>query len=211
MSYLDLNLIIPELLLMRVDKMSMAASLEARAPFLDHKFVELAMSIPQSIKAKNNDLKYILKKAVRGIIPDELINRKKQGFGVPLYEWFLAELGDFAEKKLKDFSKNTAYFDNNLPDPICQGSILTIGKKNGMNIIAFCNAVDTKRRDNLTVRISFNEGRTWKKNILVDKSPDGKTEFTAYSDLVNLSQNSIGVLYERANYSQISFTKINWK
>ena len=112
MSYIDLNLILPELLLMRVDKMSMAASLEARAPFLDHKFVELAMSIPQSIKAKNNDLKYILKKAVRGIIPDELIDREKQGFGVPIYEWFLAELGDFAEKKLKDFSKNTAYFDN---------------------------------------------------------------------------------------------------
>jgi len=112
MSYIDLNLRLPELLLMRVDKMSMAVSLEARVPFLDHKFVELAMSIPQSIKTKNNDLKYILKKAVRGIIPDELIDRKKQGFGVPIYEWFSRELGDFAEKKLKDFSKNTAYFDN---------------------------------------------------------------------------------------------------
>jgi asparagine synthase (glutamine-hydrolysing) len=112
MSYLELNLILPELLLMRVDKMSMAASLETRVPFLDHKFVELAMSIPQSLKAKNNDLKYILKKAVRGTIPDELIDRKKQGFNVPMREWFLADLGDFVEKKLKDFSKNTAYFDN---------------------------------------------------------------------------------------------------
>lgn len=112
MSYIDLNLILPELLLMSVDKMSMAVSLEARVPFLDHKFVELAMSIPQSIKTKNNDSKYILKKAVRGIIPDELIDRKKQGLGVPIYEWFFRELGDFAEKKLKDFSKNTAYFDN---------------------------------------------------------------------------------------------------
>jgi asparagine synthase (glutamine-hydrolysing) len=112
MSYMDLNLTLPELLLMRVDKMSMAASLEARAPFLDHKFVELAMSIPQSVKTKNNDLKYILKKAVRGTIPDELIDRKKQGFGIPMQEWFLRELGDFTEKKLKSFSKNTAYFDN---------------------------------------------------------------------------------------------------
>ena len=77
MSYIDLNLILPELLLMSVDKMSMAVSLEARVPFLDHKFVELAMSIPQSIKTKNNDSKYILKKAVRGVIPDELIDRKK--------------------------------------------------------------------------------------------------------------------------------------
>jgi asparagine synthase (glutamine-hydrolysing) len=113
MSYMDLNLMLPELLLMRVDKMSMAASLEARVPFLDHKFVELAMSIPQSVKAKNNDLKYILKKAVRGTIPDELIDRKKQGFGLPIKEWFSEELGDFAEKKLKSFSKNTPYFDNN--------------------------------------------------------------------------------------------------
>jgi asparagine synthase (glutamine-hydrolysing) len=112
MSYMDLNLILPELLLMRVDKMSMALSLEARVPFLDHKFVELAMSIPQSIKTKNNDLKYIIKKAVRGIIPDELIDRKKQGLSVPIHEWFLRELGDFAENKLKDFSRNTEYFNN---------------------------------------------------------------------------------------------------
>ena len=65
MTYLDLNLRLPELLLMRVDKMSMGVSLEARVPFLDHKFVELSMSIPAAVKTKN-DLKYILKKAVRG-------------------------------------------------------------------------------------------------------------------------------------------------
>ena len=116
MSYLDLNLILPELLLMRIDKMSMAVSLEARVPFLDHKFVELAMSIPQSVKTKNNDLKYILKKTVRGIIPDELIDRKKPGLGVPIHEWFDRGLGDFAEKILREFSKNTDYFDNKYLD-----------------------------------------------------------------------------------------------
>jgi asparagine synthase (glutamine-hydrolysing) len=112
MSYIDLNLRLPELLLMRVDKMSMAVSLEARVPFLDHKFVELAMSIPQSIKAKNNELKYILKKAVKGIIPDEIIQRKKQGFGVPIDEWFFSQLGDFTNNKLRDFSKKTNYFNS---------------------------------------------------------------------------------------------------
>ena len=56
-------------------------------PFLDHKFVELALGIPSALKTKNGELKYILKKAVRGLIPDELIDRKKQGFGVPVYEW----------------------------------------------------------------------------------------------------------------------------
>jgi asparagine synthase (glutamine-hydrolysing) len=111
MSYLDLNLRLPELLLMRVDKMSMATSLEARVPFLDHKFVEFIMSLSQKQKINRGELKYIFKKSVKGLIPDEILFRKKQGFGVPLYEWFLEELGDFARKKLLDFTKNTDYFN----------------------------------------------------------------------------------------------------
>ncbi len=110
MTYLDLNLRLPELLLMRVDKMSMAVSLEARVPFLDHKFVELAMSIPEAVKTKNGVLKYILKKAVRGVIPDELIDRKKQGFGVPVYEWYHTKFGEHLVKETKDFCLNTDLF-----------------------------------------------------------------------------------------------------
>lgn len=111
MSYMDLNMRLPELLLMRVDKMSMGVSLEGRVPFLDHKFVELAMSIPESIKTKNGVLKSILKKAVRGIIPDELIDRKKQGFGVPVYEWFFGELGQETRKILDEFCDKTDFLD----------------------------------------------------------------------------------------------------
>jgi asparagine synthase (glutamine-hydrolysing) len=110
MTYLDLNLRLPELLLMRVDKMSMAVSLEARVPFLDYKFVELAMSIPQRVKTKGGVLKYILKKAVRGVIPDELIDRKKQGFGVPVYEWYYTKYGEYVARELKDFCHNTDLF-----------------------------------------------------------------------------------------------------
>jgi len=111
MTYLDLNLRLPELLLMRVDKMSMGVSLEGRVPFLDHKFVEMAMSIPQSVKIKNGILKYILKKAVRGLIPDELVDRKKQGFGVPVYEWFFDRLGEMAQQELNNFCKHTDFLD----------------------------------------------------------------------------------------------------
>ena len=111
MAYMDLNLRLPELLLMRVDKMSMGVSLEGRVPFLDHKFVELAMSIPTSVKTKNGTLKYILKKAVRGLIPDELIDRKKQGFGVPIYEWWFKELGSYARTTLEEFSHHTDLFE----------------------------------------------------------------------------------------------------
>lgn len=111
MTYADLNLRLPELLLMRVDKMSMAVSLEARVPFLDHKFVELAMSIPEALKTRNGVLKYILKKAVRGLIPDELIDRKKQGFGVPVYEWFFDRLGQFARTQLSDFCEDADFLN----------------------------------------------------------------------------------------------------
>lgn len=111
MTYLDLNLRLPELLLMRVDKMSMAVSLEARVPFLDHKFVELAMSVPTSIKLSNGELKHILKKAVSGIIPSNIINRKKQGFSDSLNRWFFEKFGDFANRKIIDFTKRTDLFN----------------------------------------------------------------------------------------------------
>jgi asparagine synthase (glutamine-hydrolysing) len=110
MSYLDLNLRLPELLLMRLDKMSMAVSLEAREPFLDHKLIELVMSIPAAMKTKNGVLKYILKKAVRGVIPDEVIDRKKQGFGVPVIEWSQNQFGKYMQKELKEFAQNADIF-----------------------------------------------------------------------------------------------------
>jgi asparagine synthase (glutamine-hydrolysing) len=111
MTYLDLNLRLPELLLMRVDKMSMGVSMEGRVPFLDYKFVEFAMSIPTALKTKNGTLKYLLKKAVRGVIPDEIIDRKKQGFGVPVYEWFFDKLGDKTRQELNKFCDQTDFLD----------------------------------------------------------------------------------------------------
>ncbi len=86
-TYIDLKIRLPEFLLARVDKMAMAHSIETRVPFLDHRLVELAFQIPEDLKLKNGITKYILKKAVRGIIPDEIIDRKKQGFGAPVKEW----------------------------------------------------------------------------------------------------------------------------
>jgi asparagine synthase (glutamine-hydrolysing) len=79
-AYWELKNRLAELLLMRVDKVTMSVSLEARVPFLDHALVEFAMNIPSSLKTKNGVTKYILKKALRGILPDEIIDRKKIGF-----------------------------------------------------------------------------------------------------------------------------------
>lgn len=107
---------------------------------------------------------------------------------------------------------DTSYFDNQLPDPVCEGSILNIGTKNKKNILAFSNAADTLRRDNLTLRISFDEGKTWPKRIPIDKSTvEGAKDFTAYSDLVKMNNNQIGVLYEKEGYAKIEFIVINWK
>lgn len=110
---------------------------------------------------------------------------------------------------------DTTYFDKNLPDPVNEGSLLTIGVKNGKAILAFSNAADTARRDNLTLRISFDEGITWKENILIDKNSlpyeNKNKDYTAYSDLVKIDTKTIGVFYERANYAEIVFVTIKWK
>lgn len=104
------------------------------------------------------------------------------------------------------------YFDNNLPDPVCEGTILNIGKKNGKSILAFCNAADTKDRNNLTLRISFDEGKSWPLIFPIDQNPeDKKSAFTAYSDIVQISKNEIGILYERDAYSQIVFRLVKWR
>ncbi len=91
--------------------MSMGVGLEARVPFLDHKLVEFALSIPQSVKMRHGNLKHIPKKAVRGTIPDQIIDGQKQGFGVPVYEWFLDKLGAQAHAELKTFCAETDVFD----------------------------------------------------------------------------------------------------
>ena len=111
MTYLDLNMRLPELLLMRLDKMGMGASLETRVPYLDHKFVQLAMSIPEQVITRENESKHILKKAVRGLIPDDIIDRRKQGFGVPIHEWFLGQSGEFARRELAEFCDKTDFLD----------------------------------------------------------------------------------------------------
>ena len=121
MTYLDLNFRLPELLLMRVDKMSMGVSLEGRVPFLDHVFVELAMGIPEAAKTRNGTLKHILKKAVRGLIPDEIIERPKQGFGVPVHEWLMQRLGPYAEQAVERFLAETDYLDPEVVRPIVRG------------------------------------------------------------------------------------------
>ena len=101
MMYLEFRQRLPELLLMRVDKIGMATSIEARVPFLDHRLVEFAFRLPRRIKLGPNDVpKYILKKASEGILPNEHIYRKKMGFAAPVNEWLKTDLKQFLEDHL---------------------------------------------------------------------------------------------------------------
>jgi len=112
MTYIDLKYRLPELLLMRVDKMSMGVSIETRVPFLDHQFVEFAYGISPQLKVKDGISKYILKRSVRGLIPDELINRKKQGFGIPVNDWLHQSLGEKMIEEVRTFVNRTDLFNS---------------------------------------------------------------------------------------------------
>jgi asparagine synthase (glutamine-hydrolysing) len=101
MTHLELKLRLAELLLMRVDKMTMANSVEARVPFLDHEFVEFAMALPADMKVRNGVGKYALKQAVETILPNEIVHRPKQGFGAPVSEWFQGELGERVQREIR--------------------------------------------------------------------------------------------------------------
>ncbi len=97
MVYNEFKLRLPELLLMRVDKVAMSVSLEARVPFLAHKVVEFSSDIPMASKVSGGEPKYLLKKAVEGLIPNEIIYRKKMGFGAPMSQWLKGGFGKQAE------------------------------------------------------------------------------------------------------------------
>ena len=97
MAYNEFRLRLPELLLMRVDKVGMSTSIEARVPFLDHNLVEYTQNIPQRLKVKGGIKKNLLKQAVADLLPDEIIHRKKMGFAAPFEQWLKGDFGIRAE------------------------------------------------------------------------------------------------------------------
>ena len=100
MAYQDLSIRLPELLLQRVDRMTMLNSVEARVPFLDHRVVEMAFQMPAAYKVAGGVAKRVLKRAARGLVPEEIINRRKVGFDVPLSQWL-------REAPLKEWGRRT--------------------------------------------------------------------------------------------------------
>ena len=98
----DFHTYLPDDLLVKEDRMTMAVSLEGRVPFLDHELVEFVAQIPSQFKAHRLTTKYIFKEAMRPILPAEIIDRRKHGFGVPIGEWFRNELRTYATEVFRD-------------------------------------------------------------------------------------------------------------
>jgi asparagine synthase (glutamine-hydrolysing) len=109
--YLDINTYLPEDLLVKMDIATMASSLEARVPFLDHHLMEFIATIPPRLKLKGTVTKYILKEAFSDFLPQPILARKKMGFGVPVSRWFRNELKDYVYEILLDSRTfNRGYF-----------------------------------------------------------------------------------------------------
>jgi asparagine synthase (glutamine-hydrolysing) len=109
---LDFGHYLPLDILTKVDRMSMAHSLEARVPLLDHPFVEFAATIPADWKLHRGRTKHILVKALRGWLPDEILDRSKKGFGVPLNRWFRGPLRSLVKELLmSDTFRRRGIFD----------------------------------------------------------------------------------------------------
>ena len=109
---LDIHNYLPLDILTKVDRMSMAHSIETRVPLLDHKLVEFAATIPPELNLNRDTTKYVLKQAMRGILPDAIIDRPKRGFAVPLQWWFRGRLGPYAkELLLGDRGRRRGFFN----------------------------------------------------------------------------------------------------
>lgn len=100
--YTDIHTYLPGDILVKVDRMTMANSLEARAPLLDYRVVEFAAKIPSAYKLRGNEKKYILKKSLENFLTDETLYRKKMGFSVPLADWLKTELRSFCQTEFYD-------------------------------------------------------------------------------------------------------------
>jgi asparagine synthase (glutamine-hydrolysing) len=115
--YLDSKTYLPGDILTKVDRMSMAVSLEARAPLLDHKLIEFVTRIPSSLKLNGLETKHILKRAVSDLVPAEILDRPKQGFGVPIQEWINQQLRSRIRETLSDArTRQRGYIDSRYVD-----------------------------------------------------------------------------------------------
>lgn len=110
MLYADVEILLPHTFLEKVDKATMLCGVEARVPFLDNELTGYVLGLPASLKVRNGEKKYLLKKALKDIVPEEILSGKKKGFDVPYKEWLRKDLYDLAQQSFSNLDSN-ALFD----------------------------------------------------------------------------------------------------
>ena len=121
MTLIDLKVRLPELLLMRMDKLVMQSGVEARVPFLDHKLVEFVLTIPEELLNTDYSGKPLLKKVAKNYISSDIIDRQKQGFRAPVGEWIKKD-EDFFYESVRNFNSSTHLFDPSVLRKVFSGS-----------------------------------------------------------------------------------------
>jgi asparagine synthase (glutamine-hydrolysing) len=168
LQYMDIKNYLPNDILTKVDRMSMAHSIEAREPLLDHKLVEFAATIPPELKLKGDTTKYIFKKAMEGILPNEILYRPKRGFAVPLGHWFRGGLSLYvrdlllSRKSLERGIFKKSYIerliemnDRGRPMDLQLWTMISfeLWCRRFIDESAFCRAVSASARGNFSTRV----------------------------------------------------------
>ncbi|HTT17819.1 MAG TPA: asparagine synthase (glutamine-hydrolyzing) [Candidatus Sulfotelmatobacter sp.] len=123
MLYVDTNTWLPDDLLIKADKMTMANSVELRVPLLDHKVLEFAAALPRNQKVRGRTMKYLAKKALKNHVPKEILDRRKAGFPVPYRTWFRTQLHDWtSDLLLESRTINRGYFDRTAIEELLNSS-----------------------------------------------------------------------------------------
>ena len=124
MLHQDLRMYLPDDILTKVDRMSMAVSLETRVPLLDHRIVEFAATVPFRFKYNKGVSKRLVKHALRGLVPEELLKQRKRGFAVPIHRWFRGPLREhYRETVLSGDALNQDFLDSDLTGRIFEDHV----------------------------------------------------------------------------------------
>jgi asparagine synthase (glutamine-hydrolysing) len=168
LQYMDTKGYLPNDILTKVDRMSMAHSIEARVPLLDHKLVEFVATIPPELKLNGNTRKYIFKKALEGILPHEILHRPKRGFAIPLGRWFRGQLSLYVrDLLLSRKSLNRGLFQKSYIERLIEmndrgrsldlqlWTLITfeLWCRRFIDESAFCRSVSATARGNLRARV----------------------------------------------------------